>query len=72
MNQCTYARQVKTGYEYGVIAIENVGAKNESRVYVPAGVAPTIKEALHLNNMAPSGHIRLGQYINPVRRWNDQ
>lgn len=66
MTQCTYARKIDSGFEYGIFQVKEIGSKNEKREHVPRGVAPTMDEALRLNSMALNGLPRIGQYSEPV------
>ena len=66
MTQCTYARKIDSGFEYGIFQVKEGGTKNEKREYISRGVAPTMDEALRNNSMALNGLPRIGQYVEPV------
>lgn len=67
MTQCTYARKIDSGFEYGIFMVREGGTKNEKREYVPRGVASSMDEALRNNSMALNGLPRIGQYSEPVQ-----
>lgn len=68
--QCNYVRKNAGSYEYGHIQITNHAGKEEKRIYVPLGNAPSYYEALSLNNMAIKGAPRINHSnaVIPFRR----
>lgn len=64
---CTFARKAEKsdGYEYGVIEVQNYATKGEVRKYIVKGVAPSMIEALAMNNMALEGQPKVRPNIEP-------
>lgn len=58
MSTCTFVRKNCSGYEFGVIVIEDQNTNKEKRHHHVIGKAPTYEEALLLNNMALRGKDR--------------
>lgn len=54
-NFSLYTKRVGDVWEYGIHGVWNAATGNERRAYIKHGEAPTMDEALRLNNMAQKG-----------------
>lgn len=65
MAACNFVRKNCSGYEYGVIRLNNSGTKHETRIYEVQGKAATMDEALAANAMVLKGLPKSGrQYVD--------